>query len=51
MLDLSSIHPTLRLHASRFHDESLPPELMLEAFARFDRKAFSRRELRDVPHA
>jgi hypothetical protein len=46
MLDLSSINPTLRLHAARFHDDSLPPELKLPAFAKFDRKAFSRREVK-----
>ena len=45
MLDLSSVNRTLRLHASRFHDDSLPPALKLEAFARFDRRAFSPREV------
>jgi hypothetical protein len=45
MLDLSSVNRTLRLHASRFHDESLPPALKVEAFARFDRRAFTPREV------
>ena len=45
MLDLSSINPTLKLHAARFHDDSLPASLKTDAFARFDRKAFTRREL------
>lgn len=45
-LDLRGSSAVFGTHAQRFFDRELPPELHLEAFRRFDRRAFSRAELR-----
>jgi hypothetical protein len=40
MLDLRSTSRVLARFHDRFHDDALPPDLSLQAFARFDRQAY-----------
>jgi hypothetical protein len=50
-LDLSPASSVLGTHARRFYDRELPPQLQTQAFARFDKRRFSREQLTWALHA